>query len=107
MGNFESQVSNELFTISNDVKSIKRVLMSLVQDIQLNMTYCDVLTTILEEHGITTTEEVRDLTMATNKKRELEAKNIIKKVTETLDDIVDEQEALKELIRTSNITGEA
>ena len=107
MESFESQVSNELFTISNDVKAIKRVLMSLLQDMQLNMTYCDVLSTILEENGLTTTEEVREMTMSENKKRELESKKILKNVYEKLDDIVDEQEALKELIRTSNVTGEA
>ena len=107
MGNFESQVSNELFQISNDLHIIKKALLSVTKDIQLQMTYCDVLTTILEEHGLTSTEEVRELTMETNKKREKQAEELYEKVTQNLKKIKDEQDSLRELLQTSPVKGEA
>tara|TARA_Y100000593_G_scaffold22913_1_gene45526 strand:+ start:269 stop:592 length:324 start_codon:yes stop_codon:yes gene_type:complete len=107
MDKFESQVSNELFTISNDLHLIKKALLSITKDIQLQMTYCDVITTILEEHGFTTSEEVRELTMETNERREEQAKALFEKVTKNLEKIQDEQESLKELLRTSPVKGEA
>ena len=107
MGNFESQVSNEIFQISNDVRAIKRVLLSLVKDVQLNMTYCDVLTAILEEHELTTAEEVKELTIDISRKREVEAQAIFNKVTKKLDDVVDGQEKLEDLLTSSPVKGEA
>ena len=107
MINFETEVSNELFEIENDLRVIKKALLAFSKDMQLQMTYCDVITTILEEHGLTTAEEVKELTMITNKQREQKAQEIYKKVTEKLEDIQDEQNTIREILRTSPVKGEA
>ena len=71
------------------------------------MTYCDVLTAILEEHELTTAEEVKELTMDISRKREVEAQAIFNKVTKKLDDVVDGQEKLEDLLTSSPVKGEA
>ena len=107
MGSFESKVSTELFTLSGDLDVIKKMLIRVSKDVQLNLTYCDVLAGILEEHGLSTAEEIRDLTYELNDEREKQAKVIFDKVTKKLDKVVDEHNSLKELLESSPVKGEA
>ena len=104
---FESKVSTELFAISGDLGIIKRALLALTKDIQLNMTYCDVITEILEESGLSSPGEIKEITLELNKEREAKAKKLMKAVTEKLDTIVDEQNELEELLRNAPVKGEA
>ena len=107
MENFESRVSTELFTISGELDIIKKMLIRVAKDMQFNLTYCDVISNILEEHGISTSDEIKDLTYELNDEREKQAKVIFEKVTKKIDKVVDEHESLKELLRTSPVKGEA
>ncbi len=107
MESFESKVSTELFTISGDLDVLKKMLIRVAKDIQFQLTYCDVLAKVLEEHGLSTAEEIRDLTGELNDVREKQAKVIFDKVTKKLDKVVDEQNSLKELLESSPVKGEA
>jgi len=44
---FKQRVSEELFNITYDINIIRKALLSISEDIQLNMAYCDVLAIVM------------------------------------------------------------
>ena len=107
MEDFKSKISSELFNISYDLHLIKKALLSMTKDIQLNMSYCDIISTILEENGLAEKGEIEALTMDLNDRREAQTKKLYEKVTDKMQDITDEQKAIRDLLENSPIKGEA
>jgi hypothetical protein len=107
MEDFKTKVSSELFNISYDLHLIKKALSSITKDISLNMSYCDIISTILEENGLAERGEIDTLTMDLNDRRESETKKIYEKVTGKLKDISDEQKIIRDLLENSPVKGEA
>jgi len=65
---FKEKVSTELFNITYDLNIIRKALLSISEDIQLNMSYCDILAIVLEENGLASRDEIDSMVVDLNDK---------------------------------------
>lgn len=105
--NFKEQVSTELFNITYDLNLIKKALLSISEDIQLNMSYCDVISNILEKNGLADKDEIDSLVLDLNDKRVKQTKQVMNTVSKKLKVVANEQKTLMDILKNSPLKGEA
>ena len=66
---FKEKVATELVNITYDLNLIRKALISISDDIQLNMSYCDVISIVLEENGLASRDEIDSMVLDLNDKR--------------------------------------
>ena len=104
---FKEKVSTELFNISYDLNIIRKALISISEDIQLNMSYCDVMSIVLEENGLATRDEIDSMVLDLNHKRTQKTKKVMNKVSKKLKVVANEQKVLMDILKNSPLKGEA
>tara|TARA_Y100001963_G_C6653774_1_gene387020 strand:- start:255 stop:581 length:327 start_codon:yes stop_codon:yes gene_type:complete len=104
---FKQKISNELFNITYDLDLIRKALLHISDDIQLNMTYCDVITMVLEKNELITRDEVNNMVLKLNDKRNNRAKNVMSEVGKRLKVVAEEQKTLLDLLENAPFKGEA
>ena len=104
---FKEKVATELFNISYDLNIIRKALLSISDDIQLNMSYCDVLSIVLEENGLATRDEIDSMVLDLNDKRTKKTKKVMNKVSKKLKVVANEQKVLMDILKNSPLKGEA
>ena len=104
---FKQKVSEELFNMSYDLNIIRKALLSISEDIQLNMSYCDIISIVLEENGLVTRDEIDSMVIDLNRKRNTRTKEVMSKVSKQLKVVADEQKSLMDILENSPFKGEA
>ena len=104
---FKEKVATELFNISYDLNIIRKALLSIGDDIQLNMSYCDVLSIVLEENGLATRDEIDSMVLDLNDKRTQKTKKVMNKVSKKLKVVANEQKVLMDILKNAPLKGEA
>ena len=104
---FKEKVSTELFNITYDLNIIRKALLSISEDIQLNMSYCDILAIVLEENGLASRDEIDSMVVDLNDKRTKKTKKVMHKVSKQLKVVAEEQKMLMDILENSPLKGEA
>ncbi len=104
---FKQKVSEELFNMSYDLNLIRKALLSISEDIQLNMSYCDVLAIVMEENKLISRDDIDAMVIDLNKKRNKRTKEVMSKVSKQLKVVADEQKSLMDILENSPFKGEA
>ena len=104
---FKQKVSEELFNMSYDINIIRKALLSISADIQLNMSYCDVLAIVMEENDIISRTDIDTMVLDLNKKRNKHTKEVMSKVSKQLKVVADEQKSLMDILENAPFNGEA
>ena len=104
---FKQKVSEELFNMSYDLNLIRKALLSISEDIQLNMSYCDVLAIVMEENKLISRDDIDTMVIDLNRKRNKRTKKVMSKVSKQLKVIADEQKSLMDILENSPFKGEA
>ena len=104
---FKEKVATELFNISYDLNIIRKALISISEDIQLNMSYCDVISIVLEENGLVSRDEIDSMVLDLNDKRTKKTKKVMSKVNKQLKVVANEQKVLMDILKNAPLKGEA
>ena len=104
---FKEKVATELVNISYDLSLIRKALISISDDIQLNMSYCDVISVVLEENGLATRDEIDSMVLDLNHKRTQKTKKVMNKVSKKLKVVANEQKVLMDILKNAPLKGEA
>jgi uncharacterized membrane protein len=104
---FKQRVSEELFNITYDINIIRKALLSISEDIQLNMAYCDVLAIVMEENDIASRTDIDTMVIDLNKKRSKRTKEVMSKLNKKLKVVAEEQKSLMDILENAPFKGEA
>ena len=104
---FKEKVATELVNITYDLNLIRKALISISEDIQLNMSYCDVISIVLEENGLVSRDEIDSMVLDLNNKRTKKTKKVMNKVNKQLKVVADEQKVLMDILKNAPLKGEA
>ena len=104
---FKEKVATELVNITYDLNLIRKALVSISEDIQLNMSYCDVISIVLEENGLVSRDEIDSMVLDLNNKRTQNTKKVMNKVSKKLKVVANEQKVLMDILKNAPLKGEA
>ena len=81
--------------------------LSISEDIQLNMAYCDVLAIVMEENDIASRTDIDTMVIDLNKKRSKRTKEVMSKLNKKLKVVAEEQKSLMDILENAPFKGEA
>ena len=71
------------------------------------MSYCDVISIVLEENGLASRDEIDSMVLDLNDKRTKKTKKVMSKVNKQLKVVANEQKMLMDILKNAPLKGEA